>query len=67
MTAVVAQPTGVLMNVLTAFLGGGILLNVFVDELAPERHASFTWFTVGLAAYSGLLAIATFTTDVGAA
>lgn len=59
LTAVVAQPTGVLMNLLTAFLGGGILLNVFVDELTPERHSSLTWFTAGLAAYSGLLAIAT--------
>ncbi|MEU4637173.1 hypothetical protein AB0F90_22460 [Micromonospora chalcea] len=66
-TAVAVQPTGVLMNVLTAFLGGGILLNIFVDELAPERHSSFTWFTIGLAAYSALLAFATFTTDVGAA
>ncbi|MFC0505053.1 hypothetical protein [Micromonospora costi] len=67
LTAVVAQPTGVLMNLLTAFLGGGILLNVFIDELTPERHSSLTWFIVGLAAYSGLLAIATITTSRGAA
>lgn len=67
LTAVVAQPTSVVMNLLTAFLGGGILLNVFVDELAPERHSSFAWFTVGLASYSALLAIATFTTELGAA
>ncbi|WP_197700276.1 hypothetical protein [Micromonospora echinaurantiaca] len=59
LTAVVAQPTSVVMNLLTAILGGGILLNVFVDELAPERHSSFAWFTVGLASYSALLAIAT--------
>jgi hypothetical protein len=28
------------INTLTAFLGGAILLNVFIDELPPERHSS---------------------------
>ena len=58
--AVLLGPTStVLVNLLTAFLGGAILLNVFNDELPPERASSFTWFTVGLAVYAGLLTAAT--------
>jgi hypothetical protein len=34
-------------------LGGAILLNVFVDELPPERHTSLGWFTIGLITYTG--------------
>lgn len=48
-------------------LGGAILLNVFVDELPPERHSSFAWFMAGLVAYAGLLTAATHLTKVGAA
>lgn len=55
------------MTLLTALLGGAILLNVFVDELPPERHSSFAWFMAGLVAYAGLLTAATYLTKVGAA
>jgi hypothetical protein len=44
-----------LINTLTAFLGGAILLNVFIDEMSPERHSSFGWFVSGLVAYTLLL------------
>ncbi len=68
LVAVVAPPTStVLVNVLTAFLGGAILLNVFVHELPPERHSSFGWFVTGLAVYAVLLTAATVTAKVGAA
>jgi hypothetical protein len=66
--AVVAQPTSTLLvSVLTAFLGGAVLLNVFNDELPPERHASFAWFTIGLAAYTVLITATTFAAKAGAA
>lgn len=55
------------MTLLTALLGGAILLNVFVDELPPERHSSFAWLMAGLVAYAGLLTAATYLTKVGAA
>jgi hypothetical protein len=31
-------------------LGGAILLNVFIDELSPERHSGFGWVVAGLVA-----------------
>ena len=64
--AVAVQPTGTpLINTLTAFLGGAILLNVFIDELPPERHSS--WFVAGLVAYALLLIFATVAGKPGAA
>ena len=68
LVAVLVPPTSTLLvNLLTALLGGAILLNVFVDELPPERHSSFAWFTAGLVAYAGLLTAATYLTKLGAA
>lgn len=68
LVAVVAPPTSTLLvNVITAFLGGAILLNVFVHELPPDRHSSFGWFVTGLAVYAVLLAAATVTSKIGAA
>ena len=66
--AVAVEPTGTpLINTLTAFLGGAILLNVFIDELPPERHSSFGWFVVGLVAYALLLIFVTVAGKPGAA
>jgi hypothetical protein len=68
LVAVAAHPAGTaLVNALTAFLGGAILLNVFVDELPPERHASFGWFVAGLLTYAALLILVTVTGKAGAA
>ena len=68
LVAVAVQPTGIpLINTLTAFLGGAILLNVFIDELPPERHSSFGWFVAGLVAYALLLIFATVAGKPGAA
>ncbi len=46
----------VVVSVLTALLGGSILLNVFKEELPSARRSSFAWFLVGLVLYAALLA-----------
>ncbi len=44
---------------LTALLGGSILLNVFKEELPSTGRSSYPWFLVGLVLYAGLLALIT--------
>lgn len=56
-----------LVNLLTAFLSGAILFNVVNDELPPNRHSSFAWFSAGLALYCALLTAATYGLKPGAA
>ena len=53
----------VLVSVLTAPLGGSILLNVFKDELPSAKSSSSTWFCVGLGLYSVLLAATTWQSE----
>jgi hypothetical protein len=68
LVAVFAPPTSTLLvNILTAFLGGGIMLNIFHEELPPARRSSFIWFSIGLAVFGALITIATFATMIGAA
>jgi hypothetical protein len=43
------------IGVLTAFLGGGIVLNVLKEEVPSERQSRFWAFGAGAAAYSALL------------
>lgn len=59
--AAVLAPTSTLVVVLvTALLSGGILLNVFKEELpSAGARSSYPWFMAGLVLYSGLLAAAT--------
>ncbi len=38
-----------------AFIGGGVVLNVFKEELPGERRARFLPFAAGAAAYAALL------------
>ncbi len=58
--AAVAAPTSALLvALLTAFLGGSILLNVFKEELPEGRAASYPWFLAGVGLYSALLALVT--------
>ncbi len=45
----------VLIAVLTAFLAGGIILNVLKEELPEERRSRFWPFAVGAALYTALL------------
>ncbi len=44
--------------VLTAFLAGGVIMNVLKEELPEERQSRFWAFAVGAAAYAALLLIA---------
>ncbi|MCH4826518.1 MAG: hypothetical protein N2C11_04910 [Planococcus sp. (in: firmicutes)] len=44
-----------IISVLTAFLAGGVILNVLKEELPEERESSLLAFCVGLISYSILL------------
>ncbi|EGA91149.1 hypothetical protein GPDM_01280 [Planococcus donghaensis MPA1U2] len=44
-----------MISVLTAFLAGGVILNVLKEELPEERESSLLAFTTGLISYSILL------------
>lgn len=46
---------GVTVGALTAFLGGGIVLNVIKEELPRERESRFWTFAIGAAGYAALL------------
>ena len=54
-----APTSTIVVSLLSALLGGSILLNVFKEELPSDRQASFAWFLVGLVLYAALLALAT--------
>lgn len=43
------------VGALTAFLGGGVVLNVIKEELPEERESRFWAFAVGAAGYAALL------------
>ena len=57
--ALVAPTSTVVVALLTALLGGSILLNVFKEELPSSRRSSYGWFLAGLTLYAGLLALVT--------
>jgi hypothetical protein len=59
LAALVAPTSALLVAVLTALLGGSILLNVFKEEVPSNRRSSFAWFLTGLTLYAGLLAAVT--------
>ena len=44
-----------LTDVLTAFLTGFILFNVFVEELPEAKTSTFMWFLAGISSYLILL------------
>lgn len=54
--AVLFAPTKpITVSLLTAFLAGSILLNVFKSELPSAKQSSFGWFMVGTVLYAGVL------------
>lgn len=53
--ALLAPTSTVVVSVLTAALAGGILLNVFKEEIPSTRRSHFGWFLVGVVFYSLLL------------
>jgi hypothetical protein len=57
--AVAAPTSTLLVSVLTAALGGSVLLNVFKEEIPSDRGSSFGWFTAGLVLYAALLTVVT--------
>ncbi|RZU32586.1 hypothetical protein [Blastococcus saxobsidens] len=57
--ALVAPTSTVLVALLTALLGGSILLNVFKEELPSSGRSSYGWFLAGLGLYAGLLTLVT--------
>lgn len=59
LAAVVAPSSTLLVALLTALLGGSILLNVFKEEVPSGSRSSFGWFPTGLVLYAGLLALVT--------
>ncbi len=63
--ALFAPVSTLLVSLLTALLGGSILLNVFKEELPSERESSFGWFASGLALYAALLALTTAFSEGG--
>lgn len=56
LSALFAPTSTLAVAILTALLGGSVLLNVFKEELPSERNSSFAWFTIGLVIYAALLA-----------
>ncbi|MGY1708736.1 hypothetical protein ACI8AC_04420 [Geodermatophilus sp. SYSU D00758] len=57
--ALLAPTSTLLVALLTALLGGSILLNVFKEELPATGRSSYPWFLTGLVLYGGLLALVT--------
>ena len=61
LAAVFAPTSSVVISLLTAFLAGGILLNVFKEEIPSTRRSHFGWFLVGASTYAVLLVLVTAT------
>jgi hypothetical protein len=57
--AFLAPTSTLLVAVLTALLGGSVLLNVFKEELPATGRSSYAWFLTGLVLYAGLLTLVT--------
>jgi hypothetical protein len=56
-----APTSSIVVSLLTAFLAGSILLNVFKEEIPSTRRSHFGWFTAGAASYALLLGLVTAT------
>ena len=63
LAAVAAPTSSLVVSLLTAFLAGSILLNVFKEELPSTRGSHFGWFLTGLASYALLLGLVTATAE----
>ncbi|WP_159438441.1 hypothetical protein [Edaphobacillus lindanitolerans] len=40
---------------ISAFLAGGVIMNVMKEELPKERQSSFLAFLIGVVGYTGIL------------
>lgn len=59
LNALFAPTSTVVVALLTALLGGSVLLNVFKEELPPTGRSSYRWFLAGLVLYAALLSLVT--------
>jgi hypothetical protein len=59
LSAAFAPSSTLLVALLTALLGGSVLLNVFKEEIPSDRQSSFSWFMIGLTLYAVLLGAVT--------
>lgn len=59
LAALLAPTSALVVSLLTAFLAGSILLNVFKEEIPSSRRSHFGWFVVGVAFYALLLGMVT--------
>jgi hypothetical protein len=50
-----APTSSITVSLLIAFLAGGVLMNVFKEEIPSGRGGSFGWFMVGTTVYAVLL------------
>lgn len=56
--AIVVEPPDAALAVMSAFLVGGIVLNVLKEEIPAERESKFLAFAGGLVGYAALLLVA---------
>ena len=64
--AAVAHPISDLaLAVATAFVGGGLLISVFREELPDAGRSRLGWFALGLLSMTGLLLLATAQHSLG--
>ena len=59
LAALFAPTITLLVALLTALLGGSVLLNVFKEEIPTNRSSSFVWFSIGMVLYAVLLGVIT--------
>lgn len=55
LVGVATEVSDMVVNVLFAFLAGGVILNVLKEELPEERRSRFLPFIIGVVVYSALL------------
>lgn len=63
LAALVAPTSGTAVSLLTAFLAGSIVLNVFKQEIPSTRRSHFGWFVIGVVLYAALPAGATLVSE----
>ncbi|MEK4023674.1 hypothetical protein [Sporosarcina sp. FSL W7-1283] len=55
LVGVFTEVNDMVLSILSAFLAGGIVLNVMKEELPEERESSFPAFFIGMIGYTDLL------------
>ena len=59
--AYLTEPDNIfIVALLTAFVGGSILMNIFKEEIPDSTHSSFPWFSLGVGFGTAILFVITF-------